>query len=75
MDELEPWSDAKYLERAAKEPERLNFWLEYEPDILEASKSVCDNPPDFDAQWRAMWTPKQFKKLQKDNVDENGCIK
>lgn len=45
------WSDEKYLEEAKREPERLVFWRKYNRTELEASKSVCDNPPRFDKQF------------------------
>jgi hypothetical protein len=57
------WSDKKYLREARREPERLAFWLPYSRDILDASKSVCDNPPSLDMQFREVFpNPARYKK-------------
>lgn len=59
------WSDAKYLREARREPARLEFWLQYEPNILEASKSVCDNPPSFDQHFRQVFpNAKKFRAMK-----------
>ena len=42
-----PWTDEKYILVAANEPSRLLFWRLYYPDLLEASKAVCNNSISF----------------------------
>jgi hypothetical protein len=59
------WSDQKYLLEAQREPRRLEFWLQYYPDIVQASRSVCDNPPRFDATWKSAFPdPTEFRALE-----------
>lgn len=62
------WTDEKYIQEAKKEPDRLSFWRRYTKTELEASKEVCNNPPQFDNAFRKEF-PDPVKYLKNKEVE------
>lgn len=58
------WSKEKYILRAQKEKDRLDFWLPYCEDYEEACRAVCDNSPGIDRQWKEIFpNPAAYRKM------------